>query len=84
MKINLIGMILNGAATPEELAGLIIRDDGSSIDDPAEVLDMMFREYVNVANGGTSNLVNVPTRFVTAWTERVASVRDCNCGKGGK
>lgn len=63
MKINLIGYILNGAATRDNLGDLILRDDGTPVTDPEEALDILFREYVNARDGEGSDLVHVPQRF---------------------
>lgn len=91
VKIDLIGMIMNGSATPENLSGLLFRDDGSTVDDPAEVLDELFREYAKAVTEGKSNLVYAPDRFMPEWTKhgefcpkRIASSGDCNCKARGK
>lgn len=63
MKINLIGMILNTTQHNTFTEEVIVDDDGNPLS-AEESLDFMIMEYAKVKNGGTSNVVTVPSRFL--------------------
>lgn len=62
MKIDLIGMILNHTDR-ERFEGLIIDDNGRELDAVGS-LDAMIMEYARVRQGGASDVVVVPRRFM--------------------
>lgn len=61
MKIDLIGMILNGSRRGY-FDGAILDDNGKEFD-ALHSLDLMIMEYAKVRNGGESSVISLPKQF---------------------
>lgn len=62
MRIDLIGMILSHAGKAP-FDGIVIGDDGRELDAAAS-LDALIMEYAKARNGGQSDAVVLPARFL--------------------